>query len=240
MAQKTDVQGEISSTIEGEIITAQKQFKIRSTEFVVTLISLAVGVALFCFDLTSLLGLSIILFGALWNFFTESNRFFACIMAFFMCVVYGFIAGSMKVFGHAFLHLMFYLPTQLIYYYESDKKDNSISHTKTLSQAGYIGTVVCGWLMAFGLGIVLYKVGDSYYIMDALSTTLLIVSVFLANGKYKEYYLVRIVALVFAVATWTYIGIKTNFTTDASVFILLFIMYTVMDIIKCIRWKKSK
>lgn len=240
MEQKKTAVGEISQTLEGEILTAKKQFKVRSAEMVITIIALAVGVGLFCFNQCSLLGLGIILFGALWNFFTESNRFFACVMAFFMCVVYGFIAGSMQVFGHAFLHLMFYLPTQLIYYYESNKTDNSISHTKSLSQAGYIGTVVCGWLMAFGLGIVLYKVGDPYYIFDAVSSTLLIVSVFLANGKYKEYFVIRIVSLVVACAMWLYIGFVSKFVMDVSIFILLYSMYIIMDSIKFARWKRIK
>ena len=230
---------EIQNLLNGEILTAKSQASKRLPEILLTALAMVVGVVLFCFDLTSLMGLTIILFGALWNFFTESNKFFAIIMAFLMCVVYGFIAGSMKVFGHAFLHLMFYLPTQLIYYYENSKQDNSISHTKTLTQAGYIGTVVCGWLIAFGLGIVLYKVGDPYYIIDALSSALLIVSVFLQNGKYKCFYPIRITACVGAVAMWLVVAIQTGFAVDTLIFVLLFVMYTIMDIIKFIRWKKQ-
>lgn len=230
---------EIQNLLNGEILTAKSQASKRLPEILLTALAMAVGVVLFCFDLTSLMGLTIILFGALWNFFTESNKFFAVVMAFLMCVVYGFIAGSMKVFGHAFLHLMFYLPTQLIYYYENSKQDNSISHTKTLTQAGYIGTVVCGWLIAFGLGIVLYKVGDPYYIIDALSSALLIVSVFLQNGKYKCFYPIRVAACVGAVAMWLTIAIQTSFAVDTMIFVLLFVMYTIMDIIKFVRWKKQ-
>lgn len=238
--QKKNFKDEIINTLGNEIIDARRQFFIRPTELIVTIVSLAIGVLLLCLNLISLLGLSLILFGAMWNFFTSSNKFFACIMAFFMCVAYGFIAGNIKVYGHAFLHLMFYLPTQLIYYYENDKKDNTILHDKSLSQAGYIGTVVCGWLIAFALGIILYKVGDPYYIMDALSTTLLIVSVFLVNGRYREYFPVRLVAVLFASMTWTYIGIKTGFAENVSAFILLFIMYLFMDTIKFIRWKNYR
>ena len=153
--KKNTTKDEITTVLNHEIITAKQQFKSRLPELIITLTALVVGVTLLCFNLVSIWGLTIILFGALWNFFTESNKFFACIMAFFMCVMVGIIAGGLKVFGHAFLHIMFYLPTQLIYYYENSKEDNSISHEKQLSQAGYIGTVVCGWLLAFGLGIVL-------------------------------------------------------------------------------------
>lgn len=231
---------EVSTLLNNEILSAKQQFKKRVPEILLTATALVAGIVLFCFNLTSLMGLAIILFGALWNFFTESNRFFAVVMSFLMCVVYGFIAGSMKVYGHAFLHLMFYLPTQLIYYYENSKQDNSISHTKTLSQAGYIGTVVCGWLIAFGLGIILYKVGDPFYIIDAVSSTLLIVSVFLQNGKYKVFFVVRITACVCAIAMWLTIAIKTGFAVDTLIFVILFAMYTIMDIIKCIRWKKQE
>lgn len=230
---------EITRAFEKEIVSAKHEFKIRWVELVVTILSMAVGVTLFALDIVGLLSLSIILFGALWNFFTDSNRLFACIMAFLMCIVYGFLAGSLKVYGHAFLHIMFYLPTQLIYYYESQKsEDNSVRKDKKLTTAGYVGTVVSGWIMAFGLAIILYKIGDPFYIIDALSSTLLAVSVFLVNGKYKEYYPVRIAALVLALITWIVIAITVNFAGSAAIFILLFAMYIVMDIIEWIRWAK--
>lgn len=238
MSKVANESGSFSGELNSELITADHQFKIRPAEVLVTLLGLVAGVTLFCFDLVDLWGLGIILFGALWNFFTESNRFIAIVFGFLMCVLFGFIAGGMKVFGHAFLHLMFYLPTQLIYYYENRKTDNSISHTKKLTQNGYIGTVVCGWLVAFGLGIVLYKVGDPYYIVDALSSALLIVSVFLQNGKYKDYYLVRIIACVGASLMWLFVAIKTDFVVNSTAFLVLFVMYTVMDAIEWIRWKR--
>ena len=231
---------EITSAFEQEIVSAKREFKVRWTELLVTIIAMAIGVTLFAFDVVDLISLSIILFGALWNFFTDSNKLFACIMAFLMCVAYGFLAGSLKVYGHAFLHIMFYLPTQLIYYYESQKsEDNAVRKDKKLTTSGYIGTVVSGWLMAFGLGIVLYKIGDPFYIIDALSTTLLAVSVFLVNGKYREYYPVRICALVLALITWIVISIEVSFAGSSAIFILLFAMYIVMDIIEWIRWKKA-
>ena len=136
MKQRT--KDEITGVVETEIITAKEQIKKRIPEILITLLALAAGVTLFCFNLVSLLGLSIILFGALWNFFTESNRFFACVMAFFMCIITAIVAGTMKVYGIAFLHIMFYLPTQLIYYYDNKKTDNSISHEKKLSDSAYI------------------------------------------------------------------------------------------------------
>jgi len=232
---------EISNAFENELLTANKEFKIRKTELFVTIAALVVGITLFCFRLIDLISLSIILFGALWNFFTDSNKLFACIMSFFMCVAYGFLAGAIKVYGHAFLHIMFYLPTQLIYYYESQKSEsNAVRYDKRLSKVGYIGTVVAFWFVAFGLGIVLFKIGDPYYIVDALSSTLLIVSVFLVNGKYREYYFVRLVALAGAILAWLYIAIKLNFEGNTLTFILLFVMYLVMDIIEYVRWKKNE
>lgn len=232
---------EITSAFEGEIITAKREFKVRWTEIIVTLVALVIGVVLFTLNLVDLISLSIIVFGALWNFFTDSNKLFACIMSFFMCVAYGFLAGAVKVYGHAFLHIMFYLPTQLIYYYESQKSEsNAVRYDKRLSKAGYIGTVVAGWFVAFGLGIVLFKIGDPYYIVDALSSTLLIVSVFLVNGKYREYYFVRLTALLGAFLAWFYIGIKLNFSGNTLTFMLLFTMYFVMDTIEYIRWKKNE
>ena len=238
MKQKT--KDEITGVVEAEIITAKEQIKKRIPEILITLLALTVGVTLFCFNLVSLLGLSVILFGALWNFFTESNRFFACVMAFFMCIITAIVAGTMKVYGIAFLHIMFYLPTQLIYYYENRKTDNSISHDKKLSDSAYIATVVCGWLMAFGLGIVLYKVGDPYYIIDAISSTLLIVSVFMQNGKYRVFYWVRLFACAFAGVTWLVIALTSNYMIDSLIFAILFFMYVVVDVIRFIKWNKNK
>ena len=127
---KKQTKDEIKGVFESEILTTKDQLKKRVPEIIVTLVALVGGILLYCFNLASLLGLSIILFGALWNFFTESNRFFACVMAFFMCIVTALVAGTMHIYGIAFLHIMFYLPTQLIYYYDHQKTDNSILHDK--------------------------------------------------------------------------------------------------------------
>ena len=113
---KKQTKDEIKGVFESEILTTKEQLKKRVPEIIVTLVALVGGILLYCFNLASLLGLSIILFGALWNFFTESNRFFACVMAFFMCIVTALVAGTMNIYGIAFLHIMFYLQTQLIYY----------------------------------------------------------------------------------------------------------------------------
>ena len=233
--------GEISSSIEKEIVESKNQLRNRFPEVLVTLFALVVDVVLLCLGWCNILTFSLIIFGALWNFFTKANKLFACIVAFAVCTIFAVISIRLNMYGSAFLHICFYLPTQLIYFYESQKvEDVSIKYDKQLTRAGTIGVVISVWAVALCLAFVLYEVGEPYYIIDSVSVSLLALSVFLSNGQYKEYWFARIVACGVSSIVWIYIAIDTTITNGSLVLALLFVMYTVMDTIHYINWLKNK
>ncbi len=233
--------GGISSSIEKEIIESKNQFKNRLPEVIVTLCALIVDVVFLCVGWCNLLTFSLIIFGALWNFFTRANKLFACIVAFVVCTIFAVISIRLNMYGSAFLHICFYLPTQLIYFYESQKiEDVSIKYDKQLTRTGTVGAVISVWAVALCLAFVLYEVGEPYFIIDSVAVALLTLSVFLSNGQYREYWFARIVACGVSCIVWIYVAIDTSITSGGLVVALLFLMYTVMDTIHYLSWLKNK
>lgn len=236
-----NIMGNISSSIEKEIVESKNQFKKRLPEVIVTLCAMVIDVLFLCLGLCDLLTFSLILFGALWNFFTKANKLFACIVSFVVCTIFALISIRLEMYGSAFLHICFYLPTQLIYFYENQKiEDVSIKYNKQLTKTGTIGAVITVWLFALCLAFVLYEVGEPYYIIDSISVALLSLSVFLSNGEYREYWFARIAGCGVSMAVWLYVAFSTSFSNGSLVIALLFLMYVVMDIIHYISWRRHR
>ena len=226
--------------LENEVFEAVKQAKIRTPELVITSVFLTLGLFFYGVGLTSLWSVLILLFGALWNFFTDSNKLFACIFAFCLCIPYALLCIDIGMYGHAFLHLLFYLPTQLVYYIENQHKDDiSILATKKLETSGFVGSVLAGMILIFGVSLALYNMNNFFFIFDAISIVLLAFAVFLVNGRYKEYWGVRLFAVAFASLVWLIVGFFTDWVDGTIIFALLFAMYFVADFVKFLAWKKS-
>ncbi len=227
-------------SVENEIVDAKRQITDRTAEWSVTMIFIALGIFFYLINMSSLAAISVLAFGACWNFFTDSNKMFACIFAFATCSIYAYLCVQIGMYAHAFLHIAFYLPTQLIYFFENQNhNDVSILKNKKLEPSGVVVTTIAGALLTLGLGAVVYSMGEEMALIDSISAVLLMVSVFLVNGRYCEYYAVRIFAVGFAMAMWALLAVIYNFADGTIAFALLFAMYLVMDVIKCIRFNKA-
>ena len=82
---------------------------------------------------------------------------------------------------------------------------------------------------------ILYSLdNENLYWFDSISVVLLTVSVFLVNGKFAEYYIERIFAVVTSFALWFSLGIMTGWPEGTLMFSLLFAMYFVVDLYRTI------
>lgn len=237
--KEENVVEKISDNIKNELAESKFQSQNRFPEIAVTVIGLAVAVVLMCFGLASFWLILMIAFGAVWNFFSRGNKLLACVVSFPVCLILGLFSSSINLYGVAFLHICFYLPTQLIYYYENQKIENvGIRKDKFLSKTGMIGCVVSTFAFALTLMFVLYSIGEKYFIVDAISVALLSLSVFLVNGGYREYWIVRLVACAFSSIMWVGISVGIGLSCGGLAVALLFAMYVVMDSIKFLSWRK--
>lgn len=212
-----------------EAVKIAEKSKDRVFETVIT--SVAVCLALFFYLLgwSGILPVIVVFFGALWNFFTEVNHFLACIFGFVVCVTYALVAASFALFGHAALHLFFYLPMQLFVFYNSRNTDVGIKREKRVSPimwvfiaVVFVLTVVFGW-------IVLAKLKGTVPFLDVFSVAALTVSVFLVTAGFREYYLWRVFAVSLAAIVWVYIGVVNGFYDGVVQMIILFAMYGLVD-----------
>ncbi len=234
-----NITNEVSQTLGSEIVETKRQLTFRLPEVIIAVIGLIVGVVLTCFNLSNFWGLALIIFGVMWNFFTEANKLFACMVSFVVCTIFALISISLKIYGMAFLHICFYLPTQLIYFFESKKVENlSMQKNKKLTNVGLLGSILSVLLFAVCMGLVLYCLGEKYFILDAICVALLSLAVFLSNGQYKEYWFARMLACVVSFVAYLYFSIESDFYMNSLTISLLFLMYVACDVIKYLRWKK--
>ena len=242
MKQELDFEEEVIDTVSEEIIepsilSAKLSLNNKGAEIIVSCIFLTIAITLLCFGLCNFITLAILVMGALWNFFTDSNQFFACIFAFLVCIPFAIYSSNLGVYGFAMLHIAFYIPTQLIYYYDNkNKKDIGIMEIKSLEAGGIVGTTLVSLILSVGLSLMLYNLGEEFFYLDAISTVLLMVSVFLVNGRYKEYWPVRLIATMVASLSWLFFAVFYDFKEGSVIFSLMFLMYFTMDCIRYFKW----
>lgn len=240
--QKTKSQETESVTtkriVEDAIISTIKESKDRSLEIFITSLFVCVGLVFYAMGFESLLTLSVLLFGALWNFFTSSNRFFAVIFSFLVCVPYALVSLAAGLYGQAFLHILLYLPTQLMFYQQERKNtDNSIQKDNKLSTRTYAVMIVFALVLMFSLSLVLYNIESQVlFWFDAISVVLLAVSMFLVNGRFTAYWVQRIIAVAVSAGLWITHGILFNWVDGSIMFALLFGMYLIVDSYRFALW----
>lgn len=227
--------------VKSAILDVISDSKSRFFEIFVTTLFVCIGLVFFLLGFEPFWTLPVLLFGALWNYFTHSNRLFACIFAFAVCVPYGLYAIQNGLYGQAFLHLILYIPTQLMFYYqERNNEDLEIKREKHLDSSSFLLLVVFALFLMFSVSAVLYTIeSEVLFWFDALTVMLLAVSVFLVNGKFREYWVQRLVAVGASCALWIVVGINFNWTDGSLMFALLFAMYFVVDLFRAIVWYKG-
>lgn len=227
--------------VKSAILDVISDSKSRFFEIFVTTLFLCIGLVFFLLGLEPFWTLPILLFGALWNYFTNSNRLFACIFAFAVCVPYSLYAIQSGLYGQAFLHLILYIPTQLMFYYqERNNEDLEIKREKHLDTNSYILLIVFALFLLFSVSAALYTIeGQLFFWLDALTVMLLAVSVFLVNGKFREYWIQRLIAVASGFALWIVVGVNYNWSDGSMMFALLFAMYFVVDLYRAIVWYKE-
>lgn len=232
MAEKDNV------LIEKHIIETIQKTKEQTFEIVITAVFGSIALFLYLLGFSTFLPFIVLFFGALWNFFTPINRFMAIAFGFVVCTLYSLFALEHGLYGHAFLHLVFYLPTQLIMYYTNRGKPAiEIKKGKRLAPLDYVFVAITGILVLIFTGIILSKIeGAVLPFLDATSVVFLILSVFLVNSGFSEYFMWRVFATLSGALLWMTLGIAHGFKDGIITMILLFVMYALVDGVRGVIW----
>ncbi len=183
----------------------------------------------------------LLLFGAIWNFFCDFKKWTSLIFGTLVGVLYAGFAFNNGLYAHAALHLLFYIPMQFSVCLTKFKQiDTDIDRNKYLSgtQKYYIVLIsfcalVLGAIITAGID------NEVYFIMDTISAIMLGISVYLRNYRYREYFIVRYMAISTALILWIFVAFTYGVTTGTVMIIILYIMYLLSDIFGYKAWKKS-
>lgn len=222
-----------------------KRFKISPKLFSARLITTC---AFSCFALTMYLvgyinfpALCLIVSGALWNFFVDINSFVSFMLSLAVGILYGFFAISEGLYVHALLYLVVYVALQFYVYVEYPRNlDMSIKKDKKFSgQNIYNSFIFFVLTMAVFFAFAIVNKREVLPLFDSFSACMLAFSAFLQVYMFREYYVVRICAVVCAIGLWIAVMLTSAVSFVAVTMIMLYSMYLVHDIIAIIIWHKT-
>lgn len=203
--------------------------------------SLAVAITLYLIGLINFVCLIMVLAGVLWNFFAKINSF----VGFGLCLVTCFICGleciSIGLYSHAILYLIFYIALELFVLVLNLKGNTVFVRYKNLSPTDSYYIVLSILLFAVcGFSISLCQNNMIVPAIDAVCASLLALSAYLHSRNFREYYVIRPIALVLTIAMFAYIvsiGMASSVTISL---LLLYVIYFVLDAVEHIFLIQSK
>ena len=173
----------------------------------------------------------LITLGALWNFFVPINTYVSFVFCLVVCFMYSSFAIVEGLYANAILYFLVYVVLQyLVWVLFSD--DNTNIEDKQLSgNSSYfvICFIIIGFALAFAISIHTSK--HILPLFDALSASMLGLSAFLQSFKYREYFVIRPIALILSIILWFFTGYENGFDGYSLTVMLMYIMYLVLDMI---------
>lgn len=177
----------------------------------------------------NILGLLVLVLGAIWNLYLPLNNYYGVSMSIMVGIVYALICINVGLVANAFLYIAYYVPMQYI----ACKKltETSIIKGKILSvkQSAF----VLFYYILFFIGVYIFStsIATSWLcFLDALSATLLAFSSMLRTIRTSEYIRIRLLALGVSILLWALIASSTAFYPGAFCVLVMYIMYFVYDI----------
>ena len=183
----------------------------------------------------------LIIFGAYWNFFVDINTFWSLLLCLLVCFLYSMFAAAEGLFVNAILYVMLYIPLQFVTWIVNiENKDMSIEKDKKMDGTA-IFYVCLFFFFFFSLGF-MFAMSHEFQIlavMDTFTACLLSLSAFFQSFMYREYYIIRPVAVLSAIILWVLVLILNGVTMVPITMIILYAMYLVMDIANIVYWIKT-
>lgn len=206
--------------------------KILTIRLVVTSLFMAIALGLYMAKIIGAPGLCLVFAGAIWNFFVGINTMAAFLLSLLVGLLYGMLALLEGLYINALLYTLFYIPLQFavwIIYMDSD--DMRVRSDRKMSGTGIYYTIL---LFLYALVICfaysLYQEREILNLADVFVSCLLGLSAYLQSLRYREYYAVRVMAMVGSICLWIYVAVIHPNSMGAIAISLLYVYYLVLDL----------
>ena len=213
----------------------QNYLQISTGQFLIRLITVcmfcAFALTLYFIGTINFACVLLILFGALWNFFIPINSYLSFIFCIVVCVMYSLFAINEGLYINAVLYFFVYVVLQFLIWVVFSDTNMRISE-KQLSKRSSIITFcylfVC-LIINFFVAIIWGKNLLAFF--DALAASMLALSAFLQSFKYREFFIIRPLALVLAIILWLLAGFSGGFDGVTIAILILYTMYLILDLV---------
>lgn len=215
--------------------------KLFAVKLMLLCVSLVFATTIYFIGIINFPCLLLIYFGALWNFFAKINSFLGLFLCLGTCVIFGFESISVGLYAHAVLYLIFYVALELFVLILDLKGNTIFMRYKNLSARESYFIVLSMFLFFMcGFAVSLLQNNMIFPAVDAVCSSLLALSAYLHSRHYREYYVIRPVALVLTVSMFSYI-IAIGFSNSALISMLfLYVTYLALDIVEHVFLISSK
>lgn len=223
----------------GKLSISPRHFSLRLT---LSAFFVAVGLALYFAKLINIAGVCLIFAGIFWNFFTTINTLVSFIMSIVVGVIYALFAVNEGLYVNAFLYTMFYIGMQMSMWllYTGQGSEGIIEyrslrglHIYRLVLAFLLSVMIC-----FAMAVV--TPGEKFLFFDVAVACALGLSAYLESLRYREYFVVRPIALALAIALFAYIAATRGASTGVIAILVLYSSYLVLDIVKIVGYALEK
>lgn len=213
-----------------------------NARLIITCFACLIALTLYLLNLLYLPVLCLILLGAIWNFFVDINTFIAFLLSVVVGMLFAMLSIIEGLYANALLYVLFYIPLQFVVWINNPKEfDSTIKIDKKLSKT-VVYYICLAFLSAFSIvsTLIINLEQEMLIFFDVFSACLLGLSAFLQSYRYREYYSVRILAVIISIVLWISVLHIVYFSMIAVGMIILYSMYLLADVVTLISYIRSR
>lgn len=151
--------------------------------------------------------------------------------------LYAYLAFQSRLFGDFMLNAFYYLPMQFvgIYTWKKAIKSNHIE-SKSLSSKQKINLLIYVVALIIAYSYLLYLIGGNLVVIDATSTVLSVIAMFLMINQYTEQWYLWVIVNSISIIMWA-ISLSQGSGNHATLF--MWVVYLLNSLFGLYNWKKN-
>ena len=161
------------------------------------------------------------------------------IFAIIHIITYALILYNSKYYGLLMLNILYYLPMQFYGFYEWGKNMNPDTHEvykKKMSLRNTVILLISVFVLTVLYGLFLQFLNGNLPFVDALSTVVAIIALYISIKMYTEQWLLWIIVNIVTVIMWIY---ALNNGNGSVVILIMTLIYLINSIIMYFKWKNE-
>ena len=210
------------------------------TEGLLFVLFVILDVLVCVFGYEEYLGLSILIVGLLSLFLNDLNKVLDLFFALMWSALYAYFCYHNGFLSHAVLVSLCYLITKIMNLF-TKKSDKLVEQKKRLKGHQYVAIIFI--LIGVSVGSYFMTKVWQYEVLglvDAISATVLCLSLFIKSSKYEEYFIIRLLSMILVIALWAIKGFLYGFITGVASCGIMFIAFLIFDNVRIYRYSNEK